>query len=116
MAVDKGPDGYLYSVQYRSQQGRDAHDRGEHGDEATTRHRAAQNPDDSVIDNANHDRLCRTGCRSLPELHIQDLVRDRNSLISRWTISLLKDHLIGHGFAQRSLLLANPQSPHACGG
>ena len=28
--------------------GSDAHDRGEHGDEATTRHRAAQNPDDSV--------------------------------------------------------------------
>ena len=50
MAVDEGPDGDLYSVQYRSQQRSHAHDRGEQGDEATTRHRAAQNPDDSVID------------------------------------------------------------------
>jgi hypothetical protein len=67
-------------------------------------------------DNANHDRLCRTGGRSFAELHIQDLVRDRYSLISRWTISLLKDHLISHRFAQRSLLLADPQSPQSCGG
>jgi hypothetical protein len=47
----------------------------------------------------------------LSQFHTQDLVCERDSLISRWTISFLKDDLICHRFAQRSLLLVDSQSP-----
>jgi hypothetical protein len=59
----------------------------------------------------NHDMLCRTGRCSLPKLHIQDLVGQHYRLLSRWTISFLKDDLIRHGLAQRGFLFADLQPP-----